>query len=51
MSNFAETNLEKVIDLLGEMEKFIGSHDIVVTKPNVQWWNQESGGRANILEN
>jgi hypothetical protein len=35
-----ETNLEKVVDLLGGIEKLFGSHDIVVIKPNVQWWNQ-----------
>ena len=35
-----ETNLEKVIDLLGGIEKIIGADDVVVIKPNVQWWNQ-----------
>ena len=35
-----ETNLEKVIDLLGGIERIIGPHDVVVIKPNVQWWNQ-----------
>jgi hypothetical protein len=34
------TNFEKVIDLVGGIEKIIGSDDIVVIKPNVQWWNQ-----------
>jgi hypothetical protein len=34
-----ETNLEKVIDLLGGIENIIGSYDVVVIKPNVQWWN------------
>lgn len=34
-----ETNLEKVIDLLGGIEKIIGADDVVVIKPNVQWWN------------
>jgi hypothetical protein len=34
------TNLEKVIHLLGGIEKVIGPNDVVVIKPNVQWWNQ-----------
>lgn len=33
-------NLSKVIDLLGGIETFIGPDDVVVIKPNVQWWNQ-----------
>lgn len=32
----AETNLEKVIELLGGIEKIIGADDVVVIKPNVQ---------------
>jgi hypothetical protein len=33
-------NLAKVVDLMGGIEKLIGSEDVVVIKPNVQWWNQ-----------
>ena len=33
-------NLSKVIELMGGIEKIIGEDDIVVIKPNVQWWNQ-----------
>jgi len=33
------TNLAKVIDLMGGMSHFIGADDIVVIKPNFQWWN------------
>ena len=33
-------NLQKVIDLIGGIEGIIGADDIVVIKPNVQWWNQ-----------
>jgi hypothetical protein len=33
-------NLSKAIELAGGVEKFIGRDDIVVIKPNVQWWNQ-----------
>lgn len=33
-------NLAKVIELMGGIEKLIGADDVVVIKPNVQWWNQ-----------
>jgi hypothetical protein len=33
-------NLSKVIDLMGGIERIIGTDDIVIIKPNVQWWNQ-----------
>jgi len=33
-------NLSKVIDLMGGIERMIGTDDIVIIKPNVQWWNQ-----------
>jgi len=35
-----ETNMAKVIELMGGIEKIIGADDVVVIKPNVQWWNQ-----------
>ena len=38
-------NMEKVIALAGGIGSFIGKNDIVVIKPNVQWWNQ---GAPNI---
>ena len=41
-----EENLQKVLELAGGIERFIGADDIVVIKPNVQWWNQ---GAPNIL--
>lgn len=34
------TNLTKVMDLMGGINKVIGSDDVVLIKPNVQWWNQ-----------
>lgn len=34
------TNLAKVIEMMGGIEKLIGADDVVVIKPNVQWWNQ-----------
>ena len=33
-------NLAKVIEMMGGIEKLIGADDVVVIKPNVQWWNQ-----------
>ena len=38
-------NMSKVIDLMGGIDKIISMHDVVVIKPNVQWWNQ---GAPNI---
>lgn len=32
-------NLIKVIELMGGIDNIIGENDIVVIKPNVQWWN------------
>lgn len=36
----SEQNLTKILDLMGGIEKIIGSSDVVIIKPNVQWWNQ-----------
>ena len=33
-------NLRKVIDLIGGIKAIVGRYDVVVIKPNVQWWNQ-----------
>jgi hypothetical protein len=33
-------NLSKVMDFMGGIERMIGTDDIVIIKPNVQWWNQ-----------
>ena len=33
-------NLAKVIEMMGRIENVIGPDDVVVIKPNVQWWNQ-----------
>jgi hypothetical protein len=35
-----QENLIKAIDLMGGIEKIVGEDDVVVIKPNVQWWNQ-----------
>jgi hypothetical protein len=39
-------NLTKVIELMGRIEKIIGSDDVVLIKPNVRWWNQ---GAPNLM--
>lgn len=33
-------NMAKVIDLMGGVSSLFGPNDVVVIKPNVQWWNQ-----------
>jgi hypothetical protein len=40
-----QENVRKVIELAGGIEKLIGKGDIVILKPNAQWWNQ---GRTNL---
>lgn len=35
-----EQNVAKVIEMMGGVDHFIGKDDIVVLKPNAQWWNQ-----------
>ena len=35
-----EQNITKVIEMMGGIKRFIGKDDIVVLKPNAQWWNQ-----------
>lgn len=33
-------NMRKVMEMLGGIEKIIGPKDVVILKPNAQWWNQ-----------
>lgn len=33
-------NLAKILEMMGGIEKIVGRDDIVLIKPNVQWWNQ-----------
>lgn len=35
-----EENLVKIMEMMGGIEKVIDKYDVVVIKPNVQWWNQ-----------
>lgn len=39
-------NMEKVISMMGGIETLVGTDDIVIIKPNLQWFNQ---GAPNIL--
>lgn len=40
-----QENVHKTIEMMGGIEKFICVNDIVILKPNGQWWNQ---GRTNL---
>ncbi|HGY56259.1 MAG TPA: DUF362 domain-containing protein [Caldithrix abyssi] len=40
-----QQNVAKVIEMMGGIQKIIGKKDIVILKPNMQWWNQ---GRTNL---
>ena len=35
-----QQNVRKAVELLGGIERFVGPNDIVVLKPNAQWWSQ-----------
>ena len=45
-----ETNLNKVIELMGGIEKIISEDDVVVIKPNVQWWNHGAPNLSAVKE-
>lgn len=38
-------NIDKILEMMGGIERFVGRRDIVILKPNAQWWNQ---GRTNL---
>ena len=44
-----EENLTNVVKLAGGVEKFVGAHDVVLIKPNVQWWNQGAPNLAALV--
>jgi len=44
----AAENLRKVVAMLGGMETVTGPDDVVVIKPNVQWWNQGAPNLAAV---
>lgn len=33
-------NLRRVIEMMGGLPRFVDSEDVVMIKPNAQWWNQ-----------
>ena len=33
-------NIDRVLELAGGIDRIVGADDVVVVKPNVQWWNQ-----------
>lgn len=35
-----EQNMAKVIEMMGGIKRFVSKDDIVILKPNAQWWNQ-----------
>lgn len=35
-----ENNINNILEMMGGIERFIGREDIVILKPNAQWWNQ-----------
>jgi len=41
-----DENVLKIFELMGGIEKIIGANDVVVIKPNFQWWNQ---GAPNLM--
>jgi hypothetical protein len=41
-------SLSKAIDLLGGVNRFFSSDDVVILKPNLQWWNQGAPNIASV---
>lgn len=41
-------NVSKVMEMMGGIEKVFGANDIVVIKPNIQWWNQGAPNIASV---
>jgi hypothetical protein len=35
-----EDNIKKIVEMLGGISRIVGHDDVVVIKPNGQWWNQ-----------
>ncbi len=45
----SEDNLRKVIELAGGIEGIVGLDDVVIIKPNVQWWNQGASNLSALM--
>lgn len=43
-----EENVKRVLELMGGIDTIIGSNDIVILKPNAQWWNQGTTNTNNM---
>lgn len=43
-----EENQAKALDLADGVERIVGSDDVVVVKPNAQWWNQGAPNLAAV---
>ncbi len=43
-----EENLKKVVELMGGIQHLVGPEDVVLIKPNVQWWNQGAPNLAAV---
>ncbi len=49
LGNGPVENIKMVLSLMGGVETLFGKHDIVLIKPNIQWWNQGSPNIASTL--
>ncbi|HQB35729.1 MAG TPA: DUF362 domain-containing protein [Syntrophorhabdus sp.] len=45
-----EENMRKIIEMMGGIDKIISLDDIVIIKPNSQWWNQGMTNTNTIKE-
>ena len=43
-----ENNMKKAVELMGGIENIIGKDDIVILKPNAQWWNHGTTNTNNM---
>jgi hypothetical protein len=41
-------NLNKVVEIMGGIKKLFNCEDIIVIKPNLQWWNQGAPNLASL---
>lgn len=43
-----EENVKKAVELFGGIDKIVDKNDIIIIKPNAQWWNQGTTNTNNI---
>ncbi|NIQ13816.1 MAG: DUF362 domain-containing protein [Candidatus Dadabacteria bacterium] len=43
-----ESNMIKIIEMMGGIKNIVSSEDVVVIKPNVQWWNHGAPNLASL---